>query len=153
MENEGKWLRYYQISRPHMVSNSMRGKSNVSFIVSIVAFVTPLQPWAKVKVTYSLQFAASIHYPSVNYCMCIKVATCWYMAATIQFPWIEKSPGRVCVGLGNACVSPWPMAEHNHHQNSIHGKPHKKKPAPPFKYPKPIFTDKFRLNMEFGKRV
>ena len=46
-----------------------------------------------------------------------------------------------------------PMADNHHHQNSIHGKPHKKKPAPPFKYPKPIFTDRFRLNMEFGNKV
>ena len=39
---------------------------------------------------------------------------------------------------------------HGHHHHDIHGPPHPKKPKPPFKYPKPIFTDKFRANIEFG---
>ena len=42
-----------------------------------------------------------------------------------------------------------PMA-HGHHHHDIHGPSHPKKPKPPFKYPKPIFTNKFRANIEFG---
>ena len=64
----------------------------------------------------------------------------------------DFSPALSMFKTMNITINPQPMAEHAHHQNSIHGKPHKKKPAIPFKYPKPIFTDRFRLNMEFGKR-
>merc|ERR1719278_1040751 len=78
---------------------------------------------------------------------CLSRFKCPHSKAMCKSPW--RYFQNLFMGLGTGM----PMAEHNHHQNSIHGKPHKKKPAPPFKYPKPIFTDKFRLNMEFGKRV
>ena len=95
---------------------------------------------------------------------CLSQYSCPHTKAMCKSPW--RYFQNLFMGLGTGMVSIitkpnslshlaifQPMADNHHHQNSIHGKPHKKKPAPPFKYPKPIFTDRFRLNMEFGNKV
>jgi len=78
---------------------------------------------------------------------CLSQYSCPHTKAMCKSPW--RYFQNLFMGLGTGM----PMADHHHHQNSIHGKPHRKKPAPPFKYPEPIFTDRFRLNMEFGNKV
>merc|ERR1711892_651262 len=59
------------------------------------------------------------------------------------------------------CISPWRyfqnlfmglgtgMGMQSPRHNSIHGPPHRARPRPSFKYPKPLFT-KNRINVEFG---
>jgi len=74
---------------------------------------------------------------------CLSKFACPKSKAMCTSPW--RYFQNLFMGLGTGM----PMA-HDHHHHNIHGPDHPKKPKPPFKYPKPIFTDKFRLNMEIG---
>jgi len=77
-----------------------------------------------------------------------------FVSCLAQFPCPTKkamctSPWRYFQNLFMGLGTGMPMA-HGHHHHDIHGPSHPKKPKPPFKYPKPIFTNKFRANIEFG---
>ena len=94
---------------------------------------------------------------------CLAQFSCPTKKAMCTSPW--RYFQNLFMGLGTGMVSAvftsimsclylfylQPMAhDHPHPRNNIHGAPHRTKPKPPFKYPKPIFTDKFRANIEFG---
>jgi len=72
---------------------------------------------------------------------CLKEFPCPYKKAMCRSPW--RYWQNLFMGLGTGM----PMDES--HMNSIHGRPHRLKPQPLVKYPKPKFH-KNRLNIEFG---
>lgn len=74
---------------------------------------------------------------------CLSQFACPTSKAMCTSPW--RYFQNLFMGLGTGM----PMA-HDHHHHNIHGPDHPKKPPTPIKYPKPIFTDQLRVNMEFG---
>ena len=93
-----------------------------------------------------------------QFVQCLSEYPCPKTKAMCQSPW--RYFQNLFMGLGTGMVRNLALSDiimcfvplqemHSPHQNTIHGPPHRAKPKPPFKYPKPIFR-KYRINLQFG---